>query len=128
MKKILIVEDEAIIALMLKKRLTSLNYNVIAIARTGIDAIEKAKEHSPDFIIMDVKINGEMTGIDAAREIKKFSDVPVIFTTGNSNINFNNEFKNFKGIEVLIKPIDFERLNKILSPPILLNINIETVK
>ncbi len=79
--KILIVEDEAIIAMEIENQLQSLGYEVISVVDTGEKAIKKAKEDKPDLILMDIRIKGEMDGIEAAEEIRNKFGVPVIFST-----------------------------------------------
>jgi len=79
--RILIVEDEAIIAMGLKGNLQSLGYEVTSIVNTGDKAIEKAEEDKPDLILMDIRIKGEMDGIDTAEVIRNRFGIPVIFST-----------------------------------------------
>ena len=79
--RILIVEDEAIIAIELKSQLKDLGYEVTSIVDTGEKAIEKAETDSLDLILMDVRINGEMDGIDTAKNIRNRFGIPVIFST-----------------------------------------------
>jgi two-component system, response regulator PdtaR len=64
--KILIVEDEVIIAMEIKNRLQNLGYEVTSIVNTGEDAIEKTEADKPDLILMDIRINGGMDGIETA--------------------------------------------------------------
>ena len=79
--RILIVEDEAIIAMELESQIQSLGYEVTSIVDTGEKAITKAEEDKPDLILMDIRIKGEMDGIDAAEEIRNRFGIPVIFST-----------------------------------------------
>ena len=79
--KILIVEDEAIIAMEIENQLQGLGYEVTSIVDTGEKAIKKAEEDKPDLILMDIRIKGEMDGIIAAEEIRNRYGIPVIFST-----------------------------------------------
>ncbi len=79
--KILIVEDEAIIAMEIESQLRSLGHKVTSIVDTGEKAIEKAEEDKPDLILMDIRIKGEKDGIEAAEEIRHRFGIPVIFST-----------------------------------------------
>ncbi len=79
--RILIVEDEAIIAMEIENQLQSLGYIVTSIVDTGEKAIKKAEEDKPDIILMDIRIKGEMDGIEAAEEIRNRFGIPVIFST-----------------------------------------------
>lgn len=79
--RILIVEDEAIIALEIENQLQSLGYEVISIVDNGEKAIKKAVEDKPDLILMDIRIKGEIDGIDTAKAIRSQFGIPVIFLT-----------------------------------------------
>jgi len=79
--KILIVEDEAIIAMEIESQLQSLGYKVTSIVDTSEKAIEKAEKDKPDLILMDIRIKGEMDGIDTAESIRSQFSIPVIFST-----------------------------------------------
>ncbi|MBT4089321.1 MAG: response regulator, partial [Deltaproteobacteria bacterium] len=79
--KILIVEDEAIIAMEMESQIQGLGYEVTSIVDTGEKAISKAESDKPDLIIMDIRIKGEMDGIDAAEVIRKRFGIPVVFST-----------------------------------------------
>lgn len=83
-EKILVVEDEAITALDLKFILMGLGYDVVDVVDNGQDAIDSAKELSPDLVIMDIKLKGEINGIVAAEEISKFN-IPIIFASANTD-------------------------------------------
>lgn len=84
--RVLIVEDEMIIAWDLKHTLERLENEVLPIAAAAEKAIEQARTGSPDLILMDIALLGEKTGIDAAMEIRHFSQVPVFYLTGNSHL------------------------------------------
>jgi len=79
--KILIVEDEAIIAMEIESQMQSLGYEVTSIVDTGNKAIKKAEVDKPDLILMDIRIKGEMDGIETAEIIKNKFGIPVIFST-----------------------------------------------
>jgi len=79
--RILIVEDEAIIAVGIESQLQGLGYEVTSIVDTGERAIQKAEADKPDLILMDIRIKGEMDGIDTAEVIRNKFGIPVIFST-----------------------------------------------
>jgi PAS domain S-box-containing protein len=81
MKKILIVEDETIVALDLKSRLTSMEYEVVGTVAKGEDAVSLALESAPHCVLMDVQLKGDMDGIEAAGRIREELDIPIIFIT-----------------------------------------------
>ena len=82
--RILIVEDEAIVALDLEGRLARMGYEAVGRATSGEDAIALALAHRPDLVLMDIRLSGEMDGISAADEIRRSIRAPVIFLTAYS--------------------------------------------
>jgi PAS domain S-box-containing protein len=106
--KIMVVEDERITAEDIKDCLMSLGYSVPAVLYSGEDAVKKAGELQPDLILMDIMLEGEIDGIEAAEEIKKHYDIPVIYLTAYSD---ENTFKRAKKTEpsgyVLKEPSGF---------------------
>jgi two-component SAPR family response regulator len=87
---IFIVEDERLVVEDLKERLVNHGYNVIGTATSGKEAIEEIKVVSPDLIIMDVRIAGELNGIEVAIIVQSYFDhqIPIIFLTGFSQKAF----------------------------------------
>jgi PAS domain S-box-containing protein len=82
---ILIVEDEQIVATELKGRLHSLGYRVVGAASTGPEAITKTENLNPDLILMDIRLRGEMDGIETAGRILASRDVPIVFVTAHAD-------------------------------------------
>jgi CheY-like chemotaxis protein len=80
--KILIVEDEFLVAADIKHNLESVGYDVVGIASTGKDAINNAGKLFPDIILMDITLKGDMDGIDAAQQIRNLYDIPIVYLTG----------------------------------------------
>ena len=83
--KILLVEDEVIVAMGLERSLRLFGYEVIGIATSGEEAIDLALKKNPDVILMDIHIEGNIDGIEAAEEIGKHSTIPVIYLTAYTN-------------------------------------------
>ncbi len=83
--QILIVEDDAIIAMALENQLHKLGYSVSGIVGCGEDAIEKVKANTPDLILMDIVLKGEIDGIETAQKIRTHFDVAIIFITGHAD-------------------------------------------
>lgn len=108
--KILIVEDEAITALELKKKLVSWNYEIMDIVSSGENAIKRALQLKPDLILMDILLKGPMTGIDAALEIKNRIDIPIIYLTAYGNDDTFEGAKITQPSAYLIKPLQENEL------------------
>src|ERR1700752_359537 len=85
MKKVLIVEDEIIISMVNTRYAKIFGYEVVGNAKTAHEAIELSSKFLPDIILMDIKIKGDMDGIDTMNEISKFCNAKVIYITGNSD-------------------------------------------
>lgn len=83
-KKIFIVENELITALDLKTILIKLGFEVVGIAITGPQAVQLINEKSPDLVLMDIFLKGDMTGIEVTKEIEPLN-IPVIYLTANTD-------------------------------------------
>ncbi|MDZ7657763.1 response regulator [Fodinibius sp.] len=114
-KKVLIVEDEMIIAMLIERMVTSMGHQVIDKVSSGEDAINKALEHSPDLILMDIRLKGEMDGIEAMRRIQEKMSIPVIYISGNSDLAHQKKMNNTDYIDFLSKPISQSDLSKSFS-------------
>ena len=115
MNKILVVEDESIIAIGLEEHLTAMGYEVVGIASTGEEAIEKARELHPDLILMDIVIQGEKDGIDAAEEIKSEIDVPIIFLTAYADEELIKRAKRIEPFGYIVKPYEERELRAAIE-------------
>lgn len=104
-EKILIVEDELIIAKDLESQLTQIGYDVPGIASTGDEAINKADEVNPDLILMDIVLPGDIDGIEAARQIRLKSDIPVIYLSAYTDIMLSERAKDTGAFGYLSKPV-----------------------
>lgn len=101
--RVLIAEDEAIIRLDLKEMLREEGYNVIAEAENGQIAVELAREHRPDLVIMDVKMPVR-NGLDAAQDIARERIAPVVMLTAFSQREFVEKARDAGAMAYLVKP------------------------
>jgi two-component system, response regulator PdtaR len=113
--KILIVEDDATTALILRRGLEKFGCTVSAIVESGKDALDAALEHDPDIVFMDIMLAGEMDGIDTAREIKEYCETAVIFLTAQADPAIQKRASEVGPKGYIIKPIDFETLKKAVA-------------
>lgn len=104
--RILVVEDEAIVAAELKERLEEIGYDVPETASTGSQAISLAADTEPDLVLMDIRLAGDMDGIEASRQIHELLDVPVIFLTAYSDEETLGRAKLAFPYGYVVKPID----------------------
>ncbi len=107
--RILIVEDDMIIAANISLQLTKLGYEITGIETRGEDAINHAKENLPDIILLDIRLNGKIDGIDAAKQIQSFADIPIIYLTANSDDAYFQMAKETHPYAFISKP--FTKLN-----------------
>ena len=112
--KILIVEDEVIIALQLESQLQSLGYEVTSKVDTDEDAIEKAEKDKPDLILMDIRIKGAMDGIETAEIIRERFGIPVVFSTAYLDQEKIERAKITMPFGYVLKPI-LERDLKVMA-------------
>jgi PAS domain S-box-containing protein len=103
--RILIVEDEYIIAANLRENLESLSYEVVDIASTAEEAIAKATQLRPNLVLMDIRLQGEQDGIQAAEEIWQQLKIPVIYVTGHSDQSTLDRAKATFPFGYLLKPV-----------------------
>jgi diguanylate cyclase (GGDEF)-like protein/PAS domain S-box-containing protein len=101
---ILIVEDEVIVAAHQKKMLIEWGYNVLPIATTGQDAIQMVESLSPDLVLMDINLQGEMDGIQAAEYIYSCLQVPVVFVTAHADEEILQRAKITEPFGYVLKP------------------------
>ncbi len=107
--RIEVVEDESIIRLDIKNRLRSLGYTVACEAASGEDAIRGADETHPDLVLMDIRLKGDMDGIEAAKEIWTRLHIPVIYLTANADDGTLQRAKLAEPFGYLLKPFEARR-------------------
>ncbi|EHQ36754.1 response regulator [Methanoplanus limicola] len=111
MKRILVVEDEMIVAMAIKKSLKNLGYDIVGHSTRGEDAVLKAGELKPDLILMDIRLKGEMDGVDAAERIKSLYGIPVIFLTAHSDLDTMQRAIKAEPAGYLVKPFNERELH-----------------
>jgi CheY-like chemotaxis protein len=114
-KNILIVEDDLILAMVLERMVLKLNYSVADKRVSGKGAIEMAENYHPDLILMDIQLEDNIDGIEAMRRIRRSSDVPVIYITGNSDQYYIDRARETNYIDYLIKPIQLSDLKDSIN-------------
>ncbi len=113
--KILIVEDEVLVAKDIQGDLENLGYKITAIVNSGEKAIREVEENRPDLIMMDIMLRGSMTGIDVAKEIKERFSIPIIFLTAYADENTLNKAKITEPYGYIIKPIKDRELQTTIE-------------
>src|SRR3954452_25052783 len=113
--RILIVEDETIVAMDLAATLRRLQYTVAGMVGSGAAAIEAAAFHKPDLILMDIRLKGPMDGIEAAAVIQKQLGTPIVFLTAHGDADTVQRAKAASPYGYLVKPFDEHVLHRIVE-------------
>lgn len=113
--EILLVEDEQIVALELRKRLTRLGYQVTEVAVSGEAALHSVEERRPDLVLMDIVLAGRMTGTQAAAIIREHFDIPVVYLTAFSDPGTLEQIKDTEGQGFLTKPFQPHELHAVIQ-------------
>lgn len=102
--KILIVEDEILVATDIEESLLSMGYKVLNAVATGKSALREVEKNLPDVILMDIMLKGDLTGIETANLIRQKHNVPIIYLTANADISTINKAKISLPYGYIIKP------------------------
>jgi diguanylate cyclase (GGDEF)-like protein/PAS domain S-box-containing protein len=114
-ERVLIVEDEKIIALDLQRRLEKFGYSVVSLAATAEEAVEAAFEYFPDIILMDIMLGGNRDGIDAAVEIHQRNNVPIVFLTAYADERTVERAKKAEPVGYVLKPFKERELQTTID-------------
>jgi len=115
MKRILVVEDEIIIAENIRGKLIGMGFQVPAVIATGESAIEKSEKYRPELIVMDIKLKGSIDGIEAARQIRESFGIPVVFLTAHSDAMTLERAKLAEPYGYLLKPVEERELRSAIE-------------
>jgi CheY-like chemotaxis protein len=113
--RILVVEDEEIVAASLVKRLRAWGYDVAAHATSGGEAVDKAAQLRPDLVLMDVRLRGAMDGVEAAALIQSHRRIPVVFLTAYSNKDVLDPAKVTEPYNFIPKPFDEREMHRVIE-------------
>jgi DNA-binding NarL/FixJ family response regulator len=114
-KKILIVEDQRIVALDLKRTLYNCGYSITGICSTGEDAIDLIPRKKPDLILMDILLKGKMNGIETAECINEKYDIPIIYITALTDVDTYIKAVKTEPRKYLMKPFETDSLQKAIA-------------
>ena len=112
--KILVVEDETIVALDIKNALKKLDFEVTATVTNHDDALKSVKENQPDIIMMDINLQGSKDGIETAQDIQKIKNIPIIYLTAFSDDETISRAIETNPLGYLIKPFKREELKSTI--------------
>ncbi|MDH3975754.1 MAG: response regulator [Deltaproteobacteria bacterium] len=113
--KVMVVEDEIIIARDIQMSLENMGYEVTGVVSTGNDAVESARRDIPDLVLMDIELQGEMDGTEAARKINSTLDIPVIYITAYADSAVLERAKATGPFGYMIKPFEEQQLHTTIE-------------
>ncbi|MBN1532889.1 MAG: PAS domain S-box protein, partial [Spirochaetes bacterium] len=108
--RILIVEDEAIISLHIRKMVEKMGYVAAGVVTSGEEAVERAEEFRPDLVLMDIILSGPMDGVDAARRIRDRLRIPVVYLTAHADIATVKRARESAPFGYVLKPVNAQDL------------------
>ncbi|MCP4107530.1 MAG: response regulator [Desulfobacteraceae bacterium] len=113
--RILIAEDEAIIAMCLEMDFRNAGYNVCGIVAKGEDVVIRADQEKPDIILMDIGLSGKINGIEAALQIRSHCDIPIIFMTGYQDEAMIEQANKIHKTVLFHKPVNIKDVEKAIE-------------
>lgn len=113
--KVIIVEDESIVAKDIQNILKNLGYIVPAVVSSGDKALDEVEKHQPDLVLMDIMLKGEMSGIQAAEIIRERFDIPVVFLTAYADESTIEKAKSAIPYGYIIKPFKEKELETTIE-------------
>ena len=113
--RIMVVEDEGVVAMQVAETLKGLGYEVPVIAMTGEEAVAKLLETEPDLVLMDIHLRGGVSGIEAAHRIRQRLDVPIVYLTAFSDSETLDQAQLTEPYGYVLKPFEEKSLHAILQ-------------
>lgn len=105
MARIVIVEDDSLVAMGMRMYLESRGHHILSVATTGQQAIDAAFDDIPDLMLMDVRLQGEMDGVEAATHILARQPIPIVFLSGSGEQQTLDRIRAVQPAGLLLKPV-----------------------
>ncbi len=122
-QNILVVEDVGLIALDIKTMLFSIGFSDIKVAYNGTEAIRLSKTFLPDLVLMDIMLGDGINGIETARKILKDYKIPLIYITGSTDIETQEEALKTSPVSIINKPVHLPELEFAVKSALGLDLN-----
>ena len=113
--RVLVVEDDAIIGMDIEHRVKKLGYDVCGVADSAAEALDIASRTRPDIALMDIRLRGDVDGIEAARMLRDTLGVPVIFITAYSDMKMRSRALDMEPLGYIVKPLREVELKNTLE-------------
>src|SRR3989454_3181129 len=111
LSSILIVEDESIVAKDLQETLVNMGYDAFAVASSAEEAIARAAERRPDLVLMDIRIKGQRDGVETAKILREWFEVPVVYLTAHSDDATLKRAVKTEPFGYLVKPVNSAKVH-----------------
>jgi CheY-like chemotaxis protein len=122
--KILIVENEAVVARDLEQALVGLGYDVVGTAQFAAEAVGKAADSRPDLVLMDISLRGDKDGVQAAAVISQRFGTPIVFLTAHTDKATVARAQAAKPVGYIVKPFERERLHETIAAALGLDVEV----
>ncbi len=113
--RILIVEDDRIVARDIQHQVSRMGHVVVGLSASGEEAVRLACSHQPDLVLMDIRLDGEMDGIEAARRIREAQRIPVVFLTAYANDDVVERASRTEPFGYLLKPLEEPQMRTVIQ-------------
>jgi CheY-like chemotaxis protein len=113
--RILVVEDDVVVGMLLAQQLVRLGYDVAAVIPTGEEAVEQALDSSPDLVLMDIGLEGKIDGIEAASRIRSALGLPIVYVTASVDDDLLERARMTEPVGYLAKPYGEPQLRSTME-------------
>lgn len=116
MKNVILLEDDTLLAVVQKKMLKALGYNVIDTLASGEEGLNRIQSLKPDIIVSDQNLIGPMKGLDVVKALRSSGDnTPVLILSGDTTFEHLKQTSDFKNVQPLAKPVKVEEFKEMLA-------------
>ena len=115
MARVLIVEDDGIIAMNTMSQLVSMGHEVVGIAKSSNTAFAKIEEKLPELILMDIVLHGDLSGVDITRIVNEKYKIPVVYATAHTDDETLNKVNSTTYSGILYKPFEKYQLKEAIN-------------
>jgi len=112
---VMLVEDSGILVNDIQETLESEDVDISWIHSSGEDALEQLKDVQPDLVLMDIKLDGDIDGVETTNRIRNQFDIPVVYLTAYSNEKYMERVRNSDALAFLVKPLEKVDLRRIVD-------------
>jgi two-component system, cell cycle sensor histidine kinase and response regulator CckA len=113
--RVMIVEDDRVVARDIRTQVSRMGHSVVGVTGSGEEAVTLAAAHLPDLVLMDIRLEGEMDGIEAAQQIRSKNRIPVVFLTAFGNEAVMRRASFTEPFGYLLKPYEDQQMRVVIQ-------------